>query len=81
MSKSKSGGLNKPKGRRQGKLKAVYKNQFLRTEKNKTKKVVRHFKSNPGDEQAESYLSDKGYKTNTITLTSKGRKLKENKAS
>jgi hypothetical protein len=75
MSKSKSGGLNKPKGRRQGKLKAVYKNQFLKTEKNKTKKVVRHFKSNPKDEVAEGYLSAKGYKTDTIQRTAKGRKV------
>ncbi len=78
MSKSgaKGKGLTKAKARRQTKNKSYYKGvQDRRTEKNKTKKVLRHFKSNPTCLETTAYLEAKGYNTDTIQRTSKGRKV------
>lgn len=63
-----------------GKNKSYYQVQAMRTEKNKTKKIVRHFKSNPGDEVASAILKAKGYKLDTIALTSKGRRVERRAA-
>jgi len=66
--------------RRCGKHANYYKVQPSRTEKNKTKKVVRHFKSNPTCEQTKVYLENKKYNTDDIQLTSKGNKIKRRSA-
>lgn len=74
-------GINKKQQNQKKLNSAYYKNQFMRTEKNKTKKIVRHAKSNPTDEQAGAYLRAKGYKIETIPLTAKGRKVMRRLAS
>ena len=68
--------MNKAKGRRQRVKKIGYQLQKARTEKNKTKKVMRHFKKNPEDMAAWAYLKAKGVKEGGVALVSKGRRLK-----
>ncbi len=69
-------GINKKKQDRSKSKSLYYKHvQPSRTEKNKTKKVLRHFKSNPTCEQTVAYLTAKGYKLDTVARTSKGRKV------
>jgi hypothetical protein len=58
-----------------GKNKSYYQVQAMRSEKNKTKKILRHFKSNPEDQVAGAYLTAKKYNLKDIQLTSKGRKV------
>jgi hypothetical protein len=74
------GGMTTAQGRQQKKNASQYKEQARRTEKNKTKKIVRHFKSNPTDYHTSCILLDKGYKLESIALTSKGRKLERRAA-
>jgi hypothetical protein len=63
-----------------GKNKSYYQVQAMRSEKNKTKKILRHFKSNPTCEQTAEILKAKNYKLETVALTPKGRKIKAKEA-
>ena len=76
-----TGGLSKAKGRQQTKNAANSKNQAARTETTKTKKIVRHFKSNPTCEVTKAYLTAKGYNCNTIQRTGRGLKREQRSAS
>ncbi len=60
-----------------GKNKGYYAVQSLRSEKNKTKKILRHFKDNPNCGQTKAILEERKYKTEDIQLTRKGRKVKK----
>ena len=59
--------------RRCSKLKIYYKTQFMQTARNKDKRLNRHLRSHPNDQQARERYSVKA--AGGVRLNHKGRKL------